>query len=81
MPIERLSPALDDIIDSDSVPMIDSQDFSFGGPDGPAEGPLWWVDPNEKYGGHLLFSDIHNDRRMRFTLDGRLVVQRFCIDG
>ena len=72
MPIERLSPALDDIIDSDSVPMIDSQDFSFGGPDGPAEGPLWWVDPNEKYGGHLLFSDIHNDRRMRFTLDGGL---------
>ena len=72
MPIERLSPALDDIIDSDSVPMIDSQGFSFGGPDGPAEGPLWWVDPNEKYGGHLLFSDIHNDRRMRFTLDGGL---------
>ena len=35
MPIERLSPALDDIIDSDSVPMIDSQDFSFGGPDRP----------------------------------------------
>ena len=29
MPIERLSPALDDIIDSDSVAMIDSQDFSF----------------------------------------------------
>ena len=43
MPIERLSPALDDIIDSDSVAMIDSQDFSFGGADGPAEGPLWWV--------------------------------------
>ena len=48
MPIERLSPALDDIIDSDWIPIIDSQDFSFGGPDGPAEGPLWWVDPNEK---------------------------------
>ena len=48
---------------------FDSQDFSFGGPDGPAEGPLWWIDPNEKYGGHLLFSDIHNDRRMRFTVD------------
>ena len=27
---------------------------------------------NEKYGGHLLFSDIHNDRRMRFTVDSGL---------
>ena len=35
MPIERQSPALDDIIDSDWIPMIDSQDFSFGGPGWP----------------------------------------------
>ena len=72
MPIERLSPALDDIIESDWVHMIDLQDFNFGGPEGPAEGPLWWVDTDENYGGHLLFSDIHNDRRMRFTVDGSL---------
>ena len=29
---------------------------------GPAEGPLWWQE-----GGYLLFSDIHNDRRMKYT--------------
>ena len=61
MPIERLSPALDDIIDSNSISMIDSQGFSFGGSEGPAEGPLWWANPDERFGGHLLFSDIHND--------------------
>jgi len=33
----------------------------FGGPQGPAEGPLWW-----KERGHLLFSDIHNNRRMKY---------------
>jgi hypothetical protein len=32
----------------------------FGGPLGPAEGPLWW-----KEGGYLLFTDIHNNRRRR----------------
>src|SRR6266446_3460952 len=34
----------------------------FGGPQGPAEGPVWW-----KEGGYLLFSDIHNNRRMKYT--------------
>ena len=34
----------------------------FGGDQGPAEGPLWW-----KEGGYLLFSDIHNNRRMKYT--------------
>jgi len=29
---------------------------------GPAEGPLWW-----KEGGYLLFTDIHNNRRMKYT--------------
>ncbi len=33
----------------------------FGGAQGPAEGPLWW-----KGGGYLLFSDIHNNRRMKY---------------
>ena len=62
--------ALEDIIDSVQFLMIDSQGFSFGGPDGPAEGPLWSVDPGEEYGGHLLFSFIHNNRRMRFAAEG-----------
>jgi gluconolactonase len=34
----------------------------FGGPQGPAEGPVWW-----KEGGYLLFSDIHNNRRMKYV--------------
>src|SRR5204862_7615917 len=34
----------------------------FGGDLGPAEGPLWW-----KEGGYLLFSDIHANKRMKFT--------------
>ena len=33
----------------------------FGGPQGPAEGPLWWHE-----GGYLVFSDIHNNRRMKY---------------
>src|SRR5258706_10661733 len=33
----------------------------FGGPQGPAEGPLWW-----KEGGFLVFSDIHNNKRMKY---------------
>ena len=34
----------------------------FGGPHGPAEGPVWWQE-----GGYLLFSDIHGSRRMKWT--------------
>ena len=34
----------------------------FGGDLGPAEGPVWW-----KEGSYLLFSDIHNNRRMKYT--------------
>ena len=33
----------------------------FGGAHGPAEGPLWW-----KESGYLLFSDIHNNKRMKY---------------
>jgi gluconolactonase len=33
-----------------------------GGPLGSVEGPVWW-----KEGGYLLFSDIHNNRRMKYT--------------
>jgi gluconolactonase len=33
----------------------------FGGPQGPAEGPVWWHE-----GGYLVFSDIHNNRRMKY---------------
>ena len=58
--IEQLAPELERIL-STSEPILDLAD-GFGGPQGPAEGPLWW-----KEGGYLLFSDIHNNKRMKFT--------------
>ena len=60
MPIEQLSPQLETII-STSEPILELAD-GFGGAQGPAEGPLWWAE-----GGYLLFSDIHNNRRMKYT--------------
>ena len=62
MPIERLSDDLDRLLSADQ----DIQELAdgFGGDNGPAEGPLWWSD-----GGYLLFSDIHNNRRMKWHPD------------
>ena len=58
--IEQLDPSLDKILDkSQSIQELGS---GFGGNLGPAEGPVWW-----KEGGYLLFSDIHNNRRMKYT--------------
>lgn len=57
--IERFDPALDRIIDT-SETIHDLAD-GYGGEQGPAEGPLWW-----KEGGYLLFSDIHNNKRMKY---------------
>jgi gluconolactonase len=58
--IERFAPELDQII-SVSEPVKELA-TGFGGPLGPAEGPLWW-----KEGGYLLFTDIHNSRRLKYT--------------
>ena len=58
--IEKLDPGLDRIIET-SEPIKDLAD-GFGGTLGPAEGPLWW-----KEGGYLLFNDIHNNKRMKYT--------------
>jgi gluconolactonase len=58
--IEQFSPALEKVI-STSEPIQELAD-GFGGPLGPAEGPVWW-----KEGGYLLFSDIHNNRRMKYV--------------
>jgi gluconolactonase len=60
MPIEQFAPELDQII-AVSEPMQMLAD-GFGGSQGPAEGPLWWQE-----GGYLLFSDIHNNRRMQYV--------------
>src|SRR5262245_43487319 len=58
--IEQFAPELEKII-STSEPIHALAD-GFGGPQGPAEGPLWW-----KEGRYLLFSDIHNNRRMKYV--------------
>ena len=58
--IEALDPALDAIIDKSQT--IQELASGYGGDLGPAEGPLWW-----KEGGYLLFNDIHNSRRLKFT--------------
>ena len=60
MPIEQFTPELSKIIATDE-PILELAD-GFGGDQGPAEGPVWWKD-----GGYLLFSDIHNNRRIRYT--------------
>src|SRR5262245_14869513 len=58
--IEKLAPELERIIDL-LEPIQDLAD-GFGGPQGPAEGPLWWTE-----GRYLIFSDIHNSRRMKYV--------------
>jgi gluconolactonase len=58
--IEQLAPELKNIIDT-STPIQDLAQ-GFGGALGPAEGPLWWTE-----GHYLLFSDIHNNRRMKYV--------------
>ena len=58
--IEKLAPELDRIIAT--TELIKELATGFGGPLGPAEGPLWW-----KESGYLLFTDIHNNRRMKYT--------------
>ena len=58
--IEQLDPGLEQII-SPSEPIRELA-VGFGGPIGPAEGPVWWKD-----GGYLLFSDIHNSKVMKYT--------------
>ncbi len=58
--IEKLAPELDSIIAGDEPIKVLGE--GYGGPLGPAEGPVWW-----KEGGYLLFSDIHNDRRMKYA--------------
>src|SRR5207245_11452122 len=58
--IEQFAPELEKIV-ATSEPIGALAD-GFGGPQGPAEGPLWW-----KEGRYLLFSDIHNNKRMKYV--------------
>lgn len=69
MPIERLDPRLDAIV----APDVDWEELGrgFGGPTGPAEGPVWIAE-----GGYLLFSDIHNSLRMRWHPEDGITVDK-----
>src|SRR5438270_6847486 len=58
--IEQLDPKLDAVLDK-SQP-IQEIATGFGGELGPAEGPVWI-----KEGKYLLFSDIHNNKRLKYT--------------
>ena len=56
MPVQRVSPELDHILDSGQ----ELEQLSTGHLT--AEGPLWYQE-----GGYLLFSDIRNNRRMKWS--------------
>ena len=60
MPIEQIAPELSRIVATDQA--IEELAAGYGGANGPAEGPVWW-----KEGGYLLFSDIHNSRRIKWS--------------
>ena len=74
MPVEQVSPELERIVSS-SQP-IEELAVGFGNDNGPAEGPLWW-----KEGGYLLFSDIGNNRRMKWSPDGGATGGQGCAAG
>ena len=57
--VEQFAPELERIVSTSE--RIEYLADGYGGAQGPAEGPLWW-----KESGYLLFSDIHNNRRMKY---------------
>ncbi|HEX3996666.1 MAG TPA: SMP-30/gluconolactonase/LRE family protein, partial [Acetobacteraceae bacterium] len=61
--IDRWAPELDRIVATSET--IHELADGFGGAHGPAEGPLWWHE-----GRYLLFSDIHNNKRMKYAPGG-----------
>ena len=60
MPVEQHAPELERLVDLNVE--IEELGDGFGNAEGdPAEGPVWW-----KEGSYLLFSDIFNNRRMKW---------------
>ena len=53
MPIEQHSPELERLVDVRQE--IEELAGGFGGPTGPAEGPVWWQE-----GGYLLYALRHD---------------------
>ncbi|MBI3302146.1 MAG: SMP-30/gluconolactonase/LRE family protein [Deltaproteobacteria bacterium] len=69
MPIEQIASELERIVSPDQD--IEELGSGYGSEAGPAEGPVWW-----KEGGYLLFSDIGQNRRMKWAPgEGVTVVQ------
>ena len=69
MPIEQLVPELARIVSPDQD--VEELGSGYGSAAGPAEGPVWW-----KEGGYLLFSDIGQNRRLKWAPgEGVTVVQ------
>jgi gluconolactonase len=60
LPIERISSELDRIVSPDAE--VEQLVDGLASDRWPAEGPVWW-----KEGGYLLFSDIGQDRRMKWS--------------
>ena len=60
MPIEQAARELERIVTLDRD--VEQLGTGYGGEMGPAEGPVWC-----REGGYLLFSDISNDRRLKWT--------------
>ena len=60
MPIEQHAPGLERIVHLGEK--LEELASGFGGDSGPAEGPVWWHE-----GGYLLFSDIGQNRRMKWA--------------
>jgi gluconolactonase len=69
MKIEQHAPELERLISLDQT--MEQLADGFGGPGGPAEGPLWWHE-----NAHLVFSDISHDRRMIWSPTKGLSVMR-----
>ena len=60
MPVQRNAPELERIVSPGQE--VQELGSGYGGDAGPAEGPVWW-----KEEGYLLFSDIANNRRMKWA--------------
>ena len=63
MPVEQIYPELEQIVSTDEEPVELGSGYQL------AEGPVWYHE-----GGYLLFSDIRNNRRMRWDPDGGISV-------
>jgi len=74
MPIEQHHPALERVVSPQQE--VEELASGFGNDMGPAEGPLWWHE-----GGYLVFSDIGNNRRMKWAPEAGVSVVQESTNG